>query len=118
MRPMPDKLEPITKNDSKVQKEEKSKDEQIEVLQARLNALEARVKDEKEDRAEKNLKKAEEKIGKCPACDSFHYYTGKKGDKVVSDKLWACEKFSACRRFSSTDFECQFWQLRSFSVAI
>ena len=92
---MPDKLDPITQTDSKVQMEEKSKDQQIEALQARVNALEGRVKDEKEDKSEKNLKKAEEKIGKCPACDNFHYYEGKKGDKVVSDKLWACEKFTA-----------------------
>jgi len=64
---MPDKLDPITQTDSKVQMEEKSKDQQIEALQARVNALEGRVKDEKEDKSEKNLKKAEEKIGKCPA---------------------------------------------------
>ena len=93
---MPDKLDPLSKNEPKTHTEDK-KDEKIKSLQARLNALEGRPGGEgaeKRDKLEKNLKKAEEKIGKCPACDSFHYFTGSRGHKVVSDKLWACEKFS------------------------
>ena len=98
---MPDKLDHFKETKGGKHSEEKSYEEKIKMLEAKVYAMEtksgSRESPKPEEKAEvkEQLKKSEEKTGKCPLCSEFHYFTSKskKREKLASDRLSGCEKF-------------------------
>ena len=73
-------------------------------MKAKVAKLEAKVVDSKATGNNKkenvyNKKASEQKIGKYPLCDTYHYYKSKrgnsKGQSLASAFLSACSKYSA-----------------------
>lgn len=92
-RHMPDRLLAGAKVEVKKGEDESDKDKEIRSLKQKLMAFERKE-------PEKTSKAAlEEKLGKCPICKVLHYYIPKqgprKGQKLISDKLFGCDKFVA-----------------------
>ena len=74
---MPDKMNDgaFTSKDSPNSKDSKK----IKKMKAKMTKLKAKMVDDKAGGGEKeksvyDKKASEDKIGKCPICDSFHYY--------------------------------------------
>ena len=96
---MPDKIvEDIPKEtkDPKKPKETKAKVSKIKAKVTDAKAMENGKKEkEKENIYEKKASK--DKIGKCPACNVFHYYISRrgsnKGKSLASAFLTACLKY-------------------------
>ena len=89
-----------TSKDSPISKDSKK----IKEMKAKIAKLEAKVVDDKAALGEKkesvyNKKASEDKIGKCPVCDNFHYYESRrgstKGQTLASAFLSACQKYMA-----------------------
>ena len=106
---MPDRLDHFKGSKAGKQTEEKSDADKIKALEAKLFHLEAKKPgtpkpDSKSpEEVKEQLKKSEEKSGKCPICDEFHYFKPMgKGEKRAGDRLSGCEKF---RRMSLAEKE-------------
>ena len=88
---MPDRLLAGAKVEVKKGEDESDKDKEIKSLKQKLMAFERKEPDKTSKAA------LEEKLGKCPLCKVLHYYIPKqgpkKGQKLISDKLFGCDKF-------------------------
>merc|ERR1712240_901537 len=71
-------------------------------MKAKIAKLEAKVVDDKATGGDKkesviDKKASDDKIGKCPVCDTFHYYESRrgstKGQNLTSAFLSACPKY-------------------------
>ena len=97
---MPDKIvEDVPKEtkDPKKPKEMKAKISKIEAKVTDAKAME-NGKKEKEKENIYDKKASKDKIGKCPACNVFHYYFSRresnKGQSLASAFFTACRKYT------------------------
>ena len=98
---MPDKIvEDVPKEtkDPKKPKETKTKISKIEAKVIDAKAMEnGRKEQEKEKENIYDKKASKDKIGKCPACNVFHYYISRrgsnKGQSLASAFLITCPKY-------------------------
>ena len=75
--------------------EEKSNDERLHMLEAKIYELE--VKRSQGADPEERKKRSETKVGKCPVCSEYHYWRPKsdQGQELASDRLSGCPKFKS-----------------------
>ena len=98
-RHMPDKIiegtskRPLTKHEQKQADDLKAK---LAKIKARTNEKPPEKSDDKSPYTKEIL---EEKMGKCPLCNTYHYYVSKrgvtKGQNLASAFLSGCSKYTA-----------------------
>ena len=120
---MPDKLDHSKDTKSEKHSEEKTAEERIKLLEAKIYGVELRESEEPDEErsnddrlkmleakiyelevkrnqgadSEEKKKKSEEKVGKCPVCSEFHYWRPKSDQtqELASDRLSGCPKFKS-----------------------
>ena len=93
---MPDKIVEDVLKESKDPKKTKETKAKVAKIEAKVTDAKATRNDKKETVYDK--KASEEKIGKCPSCNIFHYYQSRrgstKGESLASAFLTACPKYT------------------------
>ena len=98
---MPDKIVEDVPKETKDPKKPKETKAKISKIEAKVTDAKATENGKKEKEKEKeniyDKKASEDKIGKCPACNVFHYYISRrgsnKGQSLASAFLTACPKY-------------------------
>ena len=96
---MPDKLIEGVPKQSLTKQELK----QVKELKAKLAKFEAKTNDKPPDKPDEKptytKQVSEERMGKCPVCDLYHYYISKRGktkdQSLASSFLTGCPKYMA-----------------------
>ena len=93
---MPDKIVKDVSKETKDPKKMKETKAKVAKIEAKVTDAKATENGKKEIVYDK--KASEEKIGKCPSCNIFHYYISRrgstKGQSLASAFLTACPKYT------------------------
>ena len=95
---MPDKIVEDVLKETKDPKKPKETKAKISKIEAKVTDAKATENGKKEKENIYDKKASEDKIGKCPACNVFHYYISRrgsnKGQSLASTFLTACPKYT------------------------
>ena len=97
---MPEKIVEDVLKETKDPKKTKETKAKVSKIEAKVTDAKATENGKKENEKENiyDKKASEDKIGKCPACNAFHYYIfrrgSNKGQSLASAFLTACPKYT------------------------